>query len=154
MKKKTLKKFIGLLSNNNIDGYVIPKNDSFFTEQVKHNRLKLITNFTGSAGLAVILKKKRYLFVDSRYTIQAKLESGTNYEIVKIHQKLPRNLFQNIILGYDPNIFTFGQLNYLFGNNIKLKSIKKNLVDQIFKVKKIKDKPFYSLPNHVSGESH
>jgi len=154
MKKKTLKKFIGLLSNNNIDGYVIPKNDSFFTEQVKHNRLKLITNFTGSAGLAVILKKKRYLFVDSRYTIQAKLESGRNYEIVKIHQKLPRNLFQNIILGYDPNIFTFDQLNYLFGNNIKLKSIKKNLVDQIFKVKKIKDKLFYSLPNHVSGESH
>ena len=64
MKKKTLKKFIGLLSNNNIDGYVIPKNDSFFTEQVKHNRLKLITNFTGSAGLAVILKKKgTYLLI-------------------------------------------------------------------------------------------
>ena len=154
MKKKILKKFITLLSNNNIDGYVIPKNDNFFTEQVKHDRLKLITKFTGSAGLAVILKKKKYLFVDSRYTIQAKLESGRNYEIVKIHQKLPRDQFQNIILGYDPNVFTFGQLNYLFGNNIKLKSIKKNLVDQIFKVKKIKDKPFYSLPNNVSGESH
>ena len=154
MKKKTLKKFISLLSINNIDGYVIPKNDSFFTEQVKHDRLKLITNFTGSAGIAVILKKKNYLFVDSRYTIQAKLESGRNYEIVKIHQKLPRNLFQNITLGYDPNIFTFSQLNYLFGKNIKLKSIKKNLVDQIFKVKKIKDKPFYSLPNNVTGESH
>ena len=154
MKKKTLKKFISLLSINNIDGYVIPKNDSFFTEQVKHDRLKLITNFTGSAGIAVILKKKNYLFVDSRYTIQAKLESGRNYEIVKIHQKLPRNLFQNITLGYDPNIFTFSQLNYLFGKNIKLKSIKENLVDQIFKVKKIKDKPFYSLPNNVTGESH
>ena len=43
MKKKILKKFITLLSNNNIDGYVIPKNDNFFTEQVKHDRLKLIT---------------------------------------------------------------------------------------------------------------
>ena len=61
MKKKTLKKFISLLSINNIDGYVVPKNDSFFTEQVKHDRLKLITNFTGSAGLAVIFKKKKLL---------------------------------------------------------------------------------------------
>ena len=45
----------------------------FFTEQVKYDRLKLISNFSGSAGIAVILKKINYLFVDSRYTIQAKI---------------------------------------------------------------------------------
>ena len=35
----------------NIDGYVIPKNDDYFTEYSKINRLKIISNFTGSAGM-------------------------------------------------------------------------------------------------------
>ena len=41
----------------NIDGYIVPKNDDYFTEYSKINRLKIISNFSGSAGLAVILKK-------------------------------------------------------------------------------------------------
>ena len=58
MKNSNLKKLYKSISNYNLDGYIVPKNDSFFTEQVKHNRLQLISNFSGSAGLAVILKKK------------------------------------------------------------------------------------------------
>ena len=37
-----------------IDGYIVPKNDDYFTEYSKINRLKIISNFSGSAGLAVI----------------------------------------------------------------------------------------------------
>ena len=59
-----------------IDGYIIPKNDNFFSEYSKKDRLKVISNFTGSAGFAVMLKNKNYLFVDGRYSIQAKIESG------------------------------------------------------------------------------
>ena len=58
----------------NIDGYIVPKNDEFFTEYSKINRLKIISNFSGSAGLAVVLKKKSYLFTDGRYTIQSKID--------------------------------------------------------------------------------
>ena len=75
-----IKKRIELLrekfNQHNIDGYIIPKNDDFFSEYSKKDRLKVISNFTGSAGFAVILKKKNYLFVDGRYTLQAKIESG------------------------------------------------------------------------------
>ena len=52
-----------------IDGYIVPKNDNYFTEYTKINRLKIISNFSGSAGLAIILKKKNFLFTDGRYTI-------------------------------------------------------------------------------------
>ena len=45
-----------------IDGYVIPKNDEFFSEYAQKDRLKIISNFTGSAGFAIILKKKK-LFI-------------------------------------------------------------------------------------------
>ena len=65
-----------------IDGYVVPKNDDYFTEYSKINRLKIISNFSGSAGLAVILKNKNYLFTDGRYTIQSQIESGKNFKII------------------------------------------------------------------------
>ena len=45
-----------------IDGYIIPKNDEYFSEYPKNDRLKNITGFSGSAGLAIILKKKK-LFI-------------------------------------------------------------------------------------------
>ena len=61
----------------NIDGYVVPKNDDYFTEYSKINRLKIISNFSGSAGLAIILKDKNYLFTDGRAQ-NAKGEMATN----------------------------------------------------------------------------
>ena len=80
-----MKNYIKLLRNkfkrHNIDGYVVPKNDDYFTEYSKINRLNIISNFSGSAGLAVILKNKNYLFTDGRYSIQSQLESGKNFKI-------------------------------------------------------------------------
>ena len=73
--KKKFKKY-------DIDGYIVPKNDEYFTEYSKTNRLKVISNFTGSAGLAVILKNKNFLFTDGRYTIQSKIESGKYFKII------------------------------------------------------------------------
>ena len=69
-KLKKLRKYLRLY---NIDGYIIPKNDEFFGEYVEKtkDRLKFISNFSGSAGQALVLLKKAYLFVDGRYTIQA-----------------------------------------------------------------------------------
>ena len=62
-----------LFDKYNIDGYIIPKNDEYFNEYVvpSKDRLKFISNFSGSAGFAIILKNKNFLFVDGRYTIQA-----------------------------------------------------------------------------------
>ena len=68
-----IKKLRNKFKKHNIDGYVIPKNDDYFTEYSKINRLKIISNFSGSAGIAVILKNKNYLFTDGRYTIQSQL---------------------------------------------------------------------------------
>ena len=52
--RKEFKKF-------KIDGYIIPKNDEYFSEYAQNDRLKNISNFSGSAGMAVILRKKNYL---------------------------------------------------------------------------------------------
>ena len=136
-----------------IDGYIIPKNDDYFSEYAKNDRLKNISNFSGSAGIAIILKKKNYLFIDGRYTIQAQQESGKNFNIVEIHKTLPHKIIKNYNLGYDPTLFTSKNLkNYFLNNN--LIPVNNNLIDQIFKFREKKTKPFYSLKKNIVGETH
>ena len=137
----------------NIDGYVIPKNDDFFTEYSKINRLKIISNFSGSAGLAIILKNKNYLFTDGRYTIQSQMESGTNFKILSYDKIINCDSFKNLTLGIDPKLFTYDQITKFFLKKNKIKFIKKNLIDQI-EIKKIKDNfSFFSLNKNIVGES-
>jgi Xaa-Pro aminopeptidase len=140
--------------NFKIDGYIIPKNDEFFSEYAENDRLKNISKFTGSAGLAIILKKNNYLFVDGRYTIQAENESGKIFKINEISKNLPSSILKNYKLGYDPHLFTTSQLQRYFSDKITLVAIDENLIDKIYKNKLKKTKPFFSLPNKITGESH
>ena len=137
-----------------IDGYIIPKNDEFFSEYAENDRLKNISKFTGSAGLAVILTNNNYLFVDGRYTIQAKKESSKNFKIIEIHKKLPSSIIKNCKLGFDPRLFTSSKLKYYFSNKVTLSAIDENLIDKIYKNRLKKTKPFFSLPKKITGESH
>jgi len=138
----------------NIDGYIVPKNDEFFSEYVFHDRLKIISNFKGSAGLAVILKKNNYLFVDGRYTIQAQQQSGRQFKIIEIHKFLPYEILKNWTLGFDPNLFTSRKLKIYFKNSLKLKSINQNLIDDICSKKNIKTKSFFSINDKIVGENY
>ena len=56
MRKENFKKLHLLMKINKLDGYIIQKM-ILFTEQVKYDRLKIVSGFSGSAGIAVILKK-------------------------------------------------------------------------------------------------
>ena len=143
------KKFVLL----GIDGYVVPKNDEFFSEYSQKNRLKTISNFSGSAGYAIILKKKNILFVDGRYTIQAQIESGKYFKIENLQKIVNCNLFKNLKLGIDPRVFTSEQINRFFLKFNSVKILDSNLIDQIFNKYSCKSKPFYSLPKKIVGES-
>ena len=136
-----------------IDGYIVPKNDDYFTEYSKINRLKIISNFSGSAGLAIILKDKNYLFTDGRYTIQSKIESGKNFEIVSHEKIINCNLFKNLTLGIDPTLITYNQIKKNFLTRNKIKFIKNNLIDEIESQKIKDDFPFFSLDKNITGES-
>ena len=136
-----------------IDGYIVPKNDDYFTEYSKINRLKIISNFSGSAGVAIILQNKNYLFTDGRYTIQSQIESGQNFKIVSYEKLVNCKLFQNLTLGIDPKLFTYNQIKKFFLKNNKIKFIGKNLIDEI-KKPKIKISPqFFPLNEKIVGES-
>ena len=70
--------------------------------------LNYISRFSGSYGFALILKNKNYLFVDGRYTLQAKNQSGNNFKIITLPNKMPSDIFKNkkFSIGYDPNLLT------------------------------------------------
>ena len=155
-----MKNFKKLLERYRIDGYIIPKNDEYFNEYIhsSKDRLNFISNFSGSAGFALILKKKNYLFVDGRYTTQAYQESGKKFKIVTIPNRFPKHVLKpskEIVLGFDPKLHTEKQLNFFFKiKNVRLRSIKSNLVDIVWKDKP-KDliKPFFSISKKNSGET-
>jgi Xaa-Pro aminopeptidase len=137
----------------NIDGYVVPKNDDYFTEYSKINRLKIISNFSGSAGLAIILKDKNYLFTDGRYTIQSEMESGKYFKIVSYEKIINCKLFKNLRLGLDPKLFTQQQIKNYFLKNNQIKFLSNNLIDEIKNQKVVKNIPFFSLKDEIVGES-
>ena len=51
-----MKKLKKLFKEFNIDGYIVPKNNEYFNEYIhsSEDRLKFISNFSGSAGFAVV----------------------------------------------------------------------------------------------------
>ena len=153
-------KLKSLFKHYKIDGYIIPKNDEYFNEFVvpSTDRLKFISKFSGSAGFSIILKNKNYLFVDGRYTIQAKIQSGKKFKIITIPQRFPKNVIRTkreIVIGFDPKLHSEKQLSFLLNfKNIKLKIINKNLIDIIWKNRpKEKIKPFFALTRKNAGES-
>ncbi|MEY3415206.1 MAG: hypothetical protein RLZZ418_443 [Pseudomonadota bacterium] len=150
-----------ILNKENCDAYIIPKNDEYFGEYVPKNkdRLKFISGFTGSTGLALILKNKSYLFVDGRYTLQAKKEIYKDFKICEIPKIKPyyilKNLNKEITLGFDPKLFTSNTLKNIISNSlIKIKPINNNLIDTIWKNKtKVNNNKFYILEKKYHGES-
>ncbi len=146
-----------LMDNKNIDGYIIPKNDEFFSEYSFPNRLKLISNFSGSAGLAIILKNKNLLFVDGRYTLQASIECGKKFKIFEIPKTRPFNVLKKrkdkLKLGFDPKLFTEISLKSNFRDCCNLIPVNNNLIDAIFNFKNSsKIKEFYCLDELVAGQ--
>ena len=153
---KLKKKF----NNEKIDGYIISKNDSFFGEYISdyNDRLKYISDFTGSYGFALILNDNNYLFVDGRYALQAEKQSGKLFKIKTIPHELPRDVLKNkkLKIGFDPKLFTRKTLDIFFGKtNCKCVPLNRNLVDKIwFRKEKIIKNKFYTLPLISVGESY
>ena len=150
-KIKMIRKIKKFLIDNNLDGFIIPKNDHYFTEYSIVDNLYKVTNFSGSAGFALILKNKNYLFVDGRYTLQAKKQSGKNFVILEIPYFLPKNLLPYIDskIGFDPKLFTEEIIEKYFENKFNLIPIEFNFNNKNEKTINY----IYNLNDKICGES-
>ena len=67
------------LARRGLDGFVVPRADEHQNEYVPPaaERLAWLTGFTGSAGIAVVLRDAAAVFVDGRYTVQVREQIDT-----------------------------------------------------------------------------
>ena len=67
------------LARRGLDGFVVPRADEHQNEYVPAaaERLAWLTGFTGSAGIAVVLRDDAAVFVDGRYTVQVRQQVDT-----------------------------------------------------------------------------
>jgi Xaa-Pro aminopeptidase len=99
----------GKLDELALDGFVVPRTDEFQGEFVpaRAERLQWLTGFSGSAGVAIVLKECAAIFVDGRYTLQVCDQVDTEtFEILHITEESPwkwagENLSAGARLGYD-----------------------------------------------------
>ena len=132
------------MDNAGIDGFIVPREDEFMGEYVPAcgERLKWLTGFGGSAGIAIILKSKAALFLDGRYTLEAEnyidTESLTIVPImqVSIHSWLSENLVSGDKIAYDPKLHSIAQIKKLSAaldkQDITLTTLEDNLIDSLW----------------------
>ena len=104
-----------------VDGVIVPRADEHQGEYVPlyARRLAWLTGFTGSAGLAAVLPDLAAIFVDGRYTLQAKAEvDPAAFVTHHITQRPPgdwlaANLKAGQRLGFDPWLHTVEDVAWL-----------------------------------------
>jgi Xaa-Pro aminopeptidase len=102
------------LARRNLTGVVVPRTDRHQNEYVARadERLAWLSGFTGSAGIAIVLPDRAVLFVDGRYTLQAREQIAANLFTVEniaettLESWIEANLEPGATLGYDPWLHT------------------------------------------------
>jgi Xaa-Pro aminopeptidase len=106
------------LARRGVHGFLVPRADEHQGEYVPRcaQRLAWLTGFTGSAGLAAVLPKAAAVFIDGRYTLQARAEvDPTLYAYRHLsnepaHAWVAETLQPGEILAYDPRLHTLGEV--------------------------------------------
>jgi Xaa-Pro aminopeptidase len=102
------------LARRGLTGFIVPRSDRHQNEYVpaSEQRLAWLTGFTGSAGVAIVLMERALLFVDGRYTLQAREQVDTSLFAIEPLVETPpdrwieENLAIGDRLGYDPWLHT------------------------------------------------
>jgi Xaa-Pro aminopeptidase len=102
------------LARRGLTCVIVPRADRQQNEYVppSEQRLAWLTGFSGSAGVALVLLERAVLFVDGRYTVQAREQVDTSlFEIAHLvdtppEQWIEGNLTSDDRLGYDPWLHT------------------------------------------------
>ena len=102
------------LARRGLTGFIVPRSDRHQNEYVpaSEQRLAWLTGFAGSAGVAIVLMQRALLFVDGRYTLQAREQVDTSLFAIEHLAETPpdrwieENLAIGDRLGYDPWLHT------------------------------------------------
>ena len=167
--EKNLKFLTEKMKSRKWDAFLVPRCDMFLGEEVPEDeeRLKFISNFSGSAGYAIISansKLKSAIFSDGRYQLQLKKEVNSEYfntfnggfkEVCMFLNK-NKNILKKIII--DPWLLTLSEYEFLKKimkeTKISFKFINKNIIDEVWLDKPLRTiNKIFKLPIKYTGET-
>lgn len=153
------------LSSAGYNAFLVPLADVHQGEYIADHdkRLKWLTGFSGSAGMAVVCRRDAAIFVDGRYTVQAAREVDLGvFSRQHLHDHPPatwlaETMPRGAVVAYDPWLHTTAQLDKLetalSHRDIALVPVPENLVDSVWE-----DQPepplgaILAYPEELSGE--
>lgn len=139
-----IKRLRTLLGEEELAAVLVPRGDEHQGEYVppSADRLKWLTGFSGSAGIAVIAKRHAAVFVDGRYTVQVRAECDPDLfdfpGIARTALKdwLTSKLKRGDAIGFDPDLHTVAEIRRLkealAASELELKPTRRNLVDRVW----------------------
>ena len=126
-----------------LDGVVVPRSDEFLGEYVPASaeRLAWLTDFTGSAGMAVVLSQRAAVFSDGRYVLQlASQTDAAVWERLHSGQAPPADWLRAraqeagrpLRIGYDPRVIGGKEIERLGGEQVEMVPLTANPVDALW----------------------
>lgn len=127
------------LERQGVDGFLVPRADNFLGEYVPAaaERLAWLTGFTGSAGLALVLRDRAVLFIDGRYTTQADAETDAAlWEKRHLVEQPPAAFLRAEVpgarIGYDPWLHAESALERMATAGATLVPLADNPIDAVW----------------------
>ncbi|MEQ1938645.1 aminopeptidase P family protein [Mesorhizobium sp. CN5-321] len=153
------------LTGHRLDGFIVPRADEHQGEYVpaRAARLKWLTGFSGSAGVAIVLKERAFVFVDGRYQLQVRQETDPSvFTVESLIDNPPavwmrENIGKGARIGFDPWLHTISEVKALKASADKvgaeLVPVEENPIDAIWNDQP--DAPMEPVelhPNALAGE--
>lgn len=147
-----IRKLRAEIKKHDLDYFLIPSKDEFQNEYLPEhlNRLKFISGFTGSNGIALISETDALFFTDSRYLLQAKAELSELFIVYNINDIL--EFLPKTKIGYDTKLHTPKNIKYYQKFNL-VPCV--NLIDLIWKEERAQApiSQTFNYPIKYAGES-
>lgn len=155
---KLIKEAINLMKSLGIDGFFTTMEDEHLSEFVseRDNRIRQLTGFTGSAGMAFTSINDRFLMTDGRYHLQARKELK-DYELLD-ESELPTKIKSLRKVSIDTRYISYGRYNKLKNTLAENKIELVHVEDIVFtlwkdrpmrKIKEVIDLEKFSYENKV-----
>jgi len=139
-----IKRLRALMAEDGIEAFLLPRGDEHQGEYVApaSERLRWLTGFSGSAGLAAVTRRHAGLFVDGRYTVQARSECGgglfdfPGIGPLALVAWLKSKLKSGDTVGFDPWLHTASDIERLRDKlepaGIAVTPVRRNPVDRLW----------------------
>ena len=144
--------------------YLVSTFDEYLSEYPpdRNMRLKWLTKFSGSNGIALISSRQKYFFTDGRYILQAKKEIDKDFKVIDMASvnlfSFIKKTIKNRKLLIDFKIFKIDFIEKLkkiaINNNFQIIHDETNSIDELWvnRPKEIKKSSFF-ISKSLSGET-